>query len=190
MKQKQSGEKKKKQAKFPNKLLVLGMTSFVIGAALLIWTLGVLPNLWALWPLFLIIAGLVFFYLTFSKKLDSRYLAPAIFFVLIGIFFILKNTIIGFIPLARIWPVFMTIAGLSLIPYCVKTSGYARIAVLIPALSFIFLSILFLPFSLEVVGTGFREFVASWWPMLFVFLGIALIVIYVYKSVRKKSKNP
>lgn len=44
------------------------------------------------------------------------------------------------------------------------------------------LGIMLLLFSTGVFGIPFRYFVAQWWPVFLVFLGLSLIMIYVYKQ--------
>lgn len=102
----------------------------------------------------------------------------------------LLNGWFSFIDLHRVWPLFLTVAGVTLIPYGFRKRRINRPVIIIPAVSFILLSLIFLPFSMGLVKMGFREFVYRWWPLLFVFLGILLLASYFGRNLKEKWENP
>ena len=175
-----------KQPRFPNKLLVLGTCCVLLGGVLLFWTFGNLPSLGALWPLPFLAAGLVFLYLVFLRGKKERYILPGMILTLGGLFFLLWNTVLFGAHIEKVWPAFMLIAGVSLIPYAFKKPEAARTALIIPAVFIILLSLLFLPFSLERTRLEFRDFVLLWWPVLIIFMGVCLIVSFLSLKTPKK----
>jgi hypothetical protein len=181
----------KKEPKFPNKTLIIGACCLLVGGVALLYTLGFLPSPGNLWPVPLILAGMAILYSVFIKGKKDIYILPGMVLTLGGIFILLLSTVISETSLVKIWPGFMLITGLCLIPYALRKKVRYRIAVLISAASIIALSCVFLPFSLGIATVNFTEFVLTWWPILPLILGIFLVVYYTYsKHKRKKVPAP
>ncbi len=159
-------------------LLIFGAMVLVAGGVLLLWTLGFLTLLDRLWPLPVMLAGMVLLYLAYMRRRSGRYIIPGMIMSLGGLFFLLLLTILEGRGLERYWPAFMMITGLSLIPYGYRKKGAARTAIIIPALFITVLSLVFLLFSLGTTGITFRQFVRQWWPLVLIALGLALIVSF------------
>jgi hypothetical protein len=169
---------KRTRAFSPHAFLLFGAGVFVAGAILLLWTLGVLTPLDRLWPLPVLVAGMIFLYLAYVRGRSDRYIIPGMIMTLGGLFFLLLLTVLEEKSLARYWPAFVLITGLSLIPYGYRRRAASRTAIIIPALFISALSLVFFPFSLGKTGITFREFVVAWWPLVLIVLGLALIVSY------------
>jgi hypothetical protein len=97
---------------------------------------------------------------------------------LAGIVLLLMNTVLPPQSLVRIWPLFMFVTGISLVPYGLRKHGSARTAVVVPGLFISLLALLFLPFSLHHIEGGFAAFVRQWWPMILVIIGAVLVVSF------------
>ena len=185
----------KKSPKFPNKYLVLGVFVLIIGSFFLLWTLGFLPKFVGLWPLPIILFGLFLLYIVFFQHRRDIYIIFGMVLTLGGILLLLVNTILSEKSLIKIWPGFMLITGISLLPYGIrrKKNRY-QIAIVIPSVTIIILSCLFFLFSLDITGLSFQEFVSIWWPALIMILGFSLILLYLFskKSLKNKkdSTNP
>ncbi|MBN1410786.1 MAG: hypothetical protein JW969_08065 [Spirochaetales bacterium] len=177
----------KKEPKFPNKILVIGVIFVLAGGSAMLWTLGLLPSLGDLWPLPLILLGMYILYSVFLRGKKDFYILPGMVLTLGGILFLLLNTVITEKNLSKIWPAFMLVTGLCLIPYALRKKARYRIAVLIPAISIIILSCIFLPFSLGIAPFSFTEFVLTWWPVLILVVGGFLIVYYSYSKQRRRK---
>lgn len=176
-------QKKTRSIQFPLKMLIAGISLIIIGGLLLLWNLGYLPFLGLLWPLPFMIVGIFLLYQVFGKKKGDWYIFPGMIFLLGGLFFLLLNTIIQRSSLIMIWPVFMTITGLSLIPYALKRRRRHRIDLLISSIFIVLLSLMFLPFSLKRTSITFFQFVLKWWPLLLIIAGLSLIISLI---IRKK----
>jgi len=175
--------------RFPNKLLIFGVFFLVIGLVLLLRTLGYIPQLYALWPLIFFLCGILLLYVAFVlRRGRESYVFVGMFLSLGGLFLFLMMTVMTAVGLERIWPIFMTIVGLSLGAYGLVKRGYARLSMTIPAVTIIALSLVFLPFSLGLVQQSFRSFVGEWWPALFVLLGLVLIFVYAYRRRRSRRR--
>ena len=150
----------------------------LLGGVLMLWNLGYLPQLARLWPVPVILVGLVFLYMAWAAAQVRPVDHPRD-----G-----AHTRRGRFPVdqhgaehaesARDMPVFMLVTGISLIPYGFRKKGSARIAIIIPALFISCLAVLFFPFSLHHETGTFASFVGQWWPMILVIFGIALIVSF------------
>ena len=160
------------------KKLVFGTVFSLLGILLLLRTTGNLPTYSSLWPVFLIILGLLLLYFAMVRGASERYILLGMVCTLIGIYFLLSKTILSEKDLKKFWPVFMTIVGVSLIPYGYKKRGNPRIALLVPSWAIIVLSFVFLFFSLGLTDTPFRSFINRWWPVVFIIVGVVLLLSY------------
>jgi hypothetical protein len=164
------------RARFPNKFLIAGVAFLLAGTVLLLWTAGYLGRLVNLWPIVLIIVGIALLYLVFQREGPEAYVFLGTLATLLGVMVLLLNTVMSKVTLERIWPVFMTITGVSLLAYGSKKRGYYRMSLTIPAVAIIVLSVIFLPFSLDIIQRDFVEFVGTWWPALLIIVGVILVV--------------
>ncbi len=167
-------------------MLIAGISLIIIGGILLLWNLGYLPFLGLLWPLPFMVAGIFLLYQVFVKKKGDWHIFPGMLFTLGGLFFLLLNTVIKRNNLVMIWPVFMAITGLSLIPYALRRRRRHRIDLLISSIFIVLLSLMFLPFSLKRTGIAFFQFVLNWWPLLLIIAGFSLIISLIIR--RKPTK--
>jgi len=177
--------------RFPNKFVVLGVSFVLTGAVLLLWTGGFLEGVSALWPLIPLLGGLVVFYYGIFRQGPDYYVFVGTSLVLGSLLLLLTTTVLP-ITLARIWPLFMTIIGVALLAYGLRKRTMARLSFTIPGGAMILLSALFLPFSLDLVSTGFTSFVEIWWPSVFVLVGATLLVTHLLRRHRRSddADNP
>lgn len=174
----------KRARRFPNMLLVIGVLLLLLGGLLLLWTFGTLRDLGALWPVIFIVLGLLVLYEVLFRGAAEAYAFPGMLMGLGGLYFLVGTSFMPWHSLIRIWPVFMAIAGLSIVPYALLKHGYARVVLLVPAIAIIVLALIFLLFSLEVVSVRFIRFASEWWPLLVVFLGAVFLVAHFVRARR------
>ncbi len=179
--------KKRPAPRYPNKLLVAGVGVLLAGGVILLWNLGYLPQPGRLWPVPVILAGLVFLYLAWPRGHSDRWIIPGMVLTLGGMVFLITNTVLSEQSLVRIWPLFMLVTGISLVPYGFRRRGSARTAIVVPVIFISLLALLFLAFSLRRTEGAFSAFVQQWWPLILMFLGIALIVSF-FATRRPSSK--
>jgi hypothetical protein len=179
--------KKPPDPRYPNMLLVTGVVVVLAGGLLMLWNLGYLPRAGVLWPVPVILMGLVFLYLAWPRQRSDRWIIPGMVLTLGGVVFLLMNTVLQGQNLARIWPAFMLVTGISFVPYGFRKQGSARTVIVVPGLFLSLLALLFLPFSLHYTQGGFSSFVRQWWPLILVILGAALIVSFF--STRRPTKK-
>jgi hypothetical protein len=173
--------------RYPNKYLVVGFAAFLTGGILLLWNLGYLPGLALLWPLGPLLIGMFVLYRAYLRGGRDRFLLPWMFLTLYGLQFLLLNTVFQALSLARVWPSFMFVAGISLMPFAMRRKGNARVGLLVPALFLCLLAILFFPFSLGRVGFSLVQFVGRWWPAILILAGLSLMTGF---FVKKRTSKP
>ena len=174
--------------RYPNKFLVLGVAGVVAGGILLLWNFGYLPQPGYLWPIAVLIIGLIFLYMAWPRKHSDNWIIPGMVLTLGGLVLLLTNTVLQQQSLQRIWPLFMLITGISLVPFALRKKASARAAIIVPAIFISLLALFFLVFSLHrEEGGGLVVFVRQWWPMILVVLGITLIISFF--STRRPSNK-
>jgi len=167
------------EERFPHKNLIVGILLLLLGGVLLLWRLGLLPSMGALWPLPLLVAGLSLLYLNLKGR-SQRYILPGMLLTLGALYFLLRNTVIPSMSLSRTWPVFMLIIGLSFLPYGFRGKK-ARVSIIVPAVAIMGLAVIFLPFSLGLVRESFTDFALTWWPTLLLLTGAVLVLSFFVK---------
>ena len=156
---------------------VSGVVLTALGVVLLVWMNNFLNGLVRWSPLIITALGMIFLYKAWFRKARPSALFVGLLLFLSGTFTALLST--GILPdeltLEKLWPVFMGIVGVSLIPYGTRYRRTIRVTLVIPGIILILLMGLFLLFSLKVVQQTFAEFFISWWPAVLVAMGISLI---------------
>ncbi len=170
------------------KFLIGGIFFVLFGAWLLLWTTGYLSVISIVLPVVLCCFGGFLLYMVFGKEAHDIYLIPAVVSILLGIFLLAKKIIVPSGELARVWPLFMTAAGLAMALFAFRHHGSSRIKLLVPSASLILLSFIFLPFSLGLSRISFRKFVITWWPVLILLIGVLSIVLHFRNSRKNKGE--
>ncbi|MDX9801669.1 MAG: hypothetical protein RBT69_10075 [Spirochaetia bacterium] len=178
---------KKKQA--PEKLLAGGTVFILIGLFLLLMTTGVFTGRELIWPFFIILPGFYFIFRAFSGKGREANILPGMFLTLSGIYMLLAGTILKTHELKKIWPIFMLISGISLIPYGFKKKKIYRTKIFVPSIAIILLSLFFLPFSLKLMTIKFLTVTIVWWPVLFIIMGLVLVSVFISKQYGNKNEK-
>lgn len=157
--------------------LVGGLILTVAGLLLLVFPEHLLTTFAVWWPSALFVVGVLFLFQALFRGGSPGALFNGLLLTLTGVFILVLNT--NLLPpgltLKELWPVFMGIVGVSLIPYGARYRRTIRVTLVIPGLFLLFLMIVFLLFSLSVVQGSLTDFVGRWWPLILVFMGVSLI---------------
>jgi len=171
-----------------NRNILLGIVFVAIGIALLSYTAFDLPLIHSVWPPVLIFVGGFFIWRVFFLGENEILLFFGMICAQAG-FLGLFESWFSFIDIYRIWPIFLFMAGLTLLPHGFRKRRNNRVIFIIPGFTFIFLAGIFLPFSLGLAQMSFMEFVNLWWPLLFVFLGILLLANHIGRNIKQKKES-
>lgn len=157
--------------------VVSGIVLTAVGVLLLFWTQNIANGLARWWPAAVTVIGAWFLYRACFRKGPPSSLFMGLLLFLAGAFILAVNGLSPDPVLAMkdLWPVFMGIVGISLIPYGARYRRTIRVTLVVPGIILILLAGVFLLFSLSIVKQSFSEFVISWWPLVLVFMGIILI---------------
>lgn len=158
--------------------LITGVVLTVLGVVLLFWTNNFVNGLFRWSPALFTVVGALLLYQAWFRKARPSALFLGLLLFLSGTFILLLST--GFLPdelnLEKLWPVFMGIVGVSLIPYGARYRRTIRVTLVIPGIILLLLMAFFLLFSLKIVHQTFAEFFITWWPLVLVAMGLTLIV--------------
>ena len=171
-----------------NTLLAVGISCIILGALMLVFrfasaSLSFVSGL----NVFAVIVGGVLLYLCATKIHRAWTIFLGSFLILNGFFiFIIKLRVLPF-GMGQLWPLFVIFSSFSLL-----LSGFYKfkriVAVyFVPSLVLIFLGVFFLQFSLHIIKVPIRIFAAMWWPLLFIFIGIGLLITFFYIQHTKKA---
>jgi hypothetical protein len=137
---------------------------------------GFIDTLLKWWPAAFMVFGAILLYKVWFRKARPSTLFLGLLMFLTGLFILILNNLgAENLTLKELWPIFMGIVGVSLIPYGARYRRTVRVSLVIPGTILIVLMGVFLLFSLSVVKTSFTEFVISWWPLVLVFMGVTLV---------------
>mgnify|MGYP006275159409 FL=1 len=158
-----------------NRRVLVSLSLIVGGGALLFLTTGTITVGGLLIPLVLIVAGGILLWRAFLPEGGEGNVFAGTFLLLSGGFWLLWEAALPAVELRAIWPVFMTTGGMALIAYGFKRGSELRMPLIVPGVVIVALSVLFLLFSLDVIDASLAEVAVSWWPILLVVLGFAMI---------------
>jgi hypothetical protein len=106
----------------------------------------------------------------------STYIFFSSYFILFGLFFLLRSLDIVPVSFREAWPVLSIFAGLSFIPAGWYRYHSFHMNWVICCLCFTCLGVLLLCFSLHIIDMSFKAFILQWWPLLLLFLGLVLVL--------------
>jgi hypothetical protein len=172
--------------RFPNKLVVIGVSFLLGGAILLLWTAGFLDRFVSLWPVLPTVGGLVLLYFRVFREGRDSYIFFGTSLILTGVLLLLASTAVP-VELSAIWPLFLLAIGVSLLLYGYRKIGTIRVTFIMPGIAMVLLSLLFLPFSTGLVAAEFSDVVRVWWPVLLMLAGGALILAHLSSRGRRET---
>jgi hypothetical protein len=126
----------------------------------------------------LIIAGGWFLHEGFLRGRRDAYVFIGMFALLLGVFLLLATTVLSPVAMSSIWPVFMTITGLSLFAYGARRPWGSRMSFTVPGVAIAAISVVFLLFSLDIIDQSFSHLVAVYWPALLILAGAVLLLVH------------
>jgi uncharacterized membrane protein HdeD (DUF308 family) len=164
---------KQRNSKF---FLLIGITLILLGTVLLLWTTGLISVSRFIVPLVVLLLGVLLLHRGLLERSADAWIFPGIFSILGGLLFIL----IGFFPdaikLERIWPLFFTFVGISLVVYSYQKDPAARSGLFMSGFVISLISLFPLPFSLGLIQESFIDVFIRFWPVAVIFLGVVFLL--------------
>jgi hypothetical protein len=180
MEGKNTGLSEKKQ----HFLLILGLVLLVGGASLILVTTGAVPLKPAIGWTIPVILGLLINFSAYWKKRSSTWLFIGFLLIISGAFFLTLKAAAPHLGLARLWPFAMIFVGLSIFPSGYYKSRRIKASFAIPSACFVVLGAFFLLFSLGLVSSSLRAFMARLWPFFFIVAGAIILGLYIGNRIR------
>lgn len=118
-----------------------------------------------IWPVFLLIPGLLFFYIFFKDRKNIGLLMPATILTLFGMLFVYCE-LFGWDALRTFWPIFIMAPGLAF--FLMYYLGNKEKGFLISGSILVFISLAFL---------GLTDSSTYFWPVLLIGIGVYLLLL-------------
>ena len=170
-------------------LLAAGFLLVVTGMFLMVMMSEHATRVFAARPVILFTLGLIFILTSVIFTNSGVFLYSGLFFAFSGIVFLLEDTHIVPYTMVELWPAIVICAGAALFPAGLYKLKRVRTIYLFPSILLILFGIIFLMFSIDVIKVSFYSFIARFWPVVIIFFGLALIVIFVIQQLNS-SKFP
>jgi hypothetical protein len=134
--------------------------------------------------------GLVFLYFAFINKISMLKFFLGLFFSFTGIFLLIVHAHFLSASIKKLWPLIVLFAGFSLIFSAILSKKRITVSLLIPSLFLIFLSVLFLIFSLDIVTKSLISVAINFLPWLLILSGFVLFGSFFYIQSGKQHISP
>ena len=126
--------------------------------------------------------GAFLLYISFSLIKKGIWVFLGIASFLGGVHLLLLDAHIMPFTFIETWPLTIIICGLALIPSGLYNLKRIRTIYLFPAILMILMGAFFLMFSMHIFKSSFMHFIFMWWPLILIFGGIWLIILFVVQQ--------
>lgn len=157
-------------------LFISALAAVLMGVGLLLRTTRPLEGGIGAWPVLVMAAGGGLLYLALVRNASIYILFGGMLFALEGAFF--QAMLLASWPLSQSWPLVMAVAGAAGVATGFVRKQGRKAPYLVPSLGFLGLGLFFALFSFKWIRADFSDFIAAWWPTVFIVGGICLFVAY------------
>ncbi|WP_288603953.1 DUF5668 domain-containing protein [uncultured Treponema sp.] len=170
-----------------NIILAVGFVLLLAGIALSLKKIFEGSNISIIRPVVLLAFGEICFFIAIAFTKSSLCVSLGLTAVVSAVLAFLMDIGVISLSIKQMWPFSLLVFGIMLIPADFIRYGRLRTVFLFPAFMFIGLGTIFLLFSMGVVPFSFRRFISQCWPLILVFLGIGLILIFIVQKRHNKD---
>ncbi|HAM78589.1 MAG: hypothetical protein IKN90_07315 [Treponema sp.] len=173
------------QVKMPLKYhigLVIGIGILLCGVFLLAFKFSSGEDSFGWKSIFLTASGAFLLYISITLIKKAIWVFLGIAFFLFGVQLLLLDAKILPFTFIETWPLTIIICGLAMIPSGLYNLKRIRTIYLFPAILMILMGTFFLLFSMHIFKSSFRHFIFMWWPIILIFGGIWLIILFVVQQ--------
>ncbi|GMO43015.1 MAG: hypothetical protein Ta2B_23420 [Termitinemataceae bacterium] len=180
-----------KNKKNNRSVLIIGLFLLLSGALFLTHNFSQTINTPLLGSSLVTIIGGIFLVITLKQKKGSHHLFMGTVVFLYGIYFciVFSNAFFQTFTFPKTWPLLSLVAGIALITAGLRQFRKPKFVYLIPAISFVVLSVILLLFSTGLVALSLKKIILRWMPLLMIFAGVLMILISMYNNSRKNEKR-
>lgn len=171
----------------PIKLLFSGIILFIAGLAFILHKIYGAAFLNIALPLICFLSGVFMLILSISSRGKTWNFITGVFLCLTCALLICYEIIFPGVEFRAIWPVFMFLFGLIVFIYSIRGKQGRNVKIMVPSMAICILALIFLPFSLKLITMSLFRFVEYWWPVIFCILGLILLSVYFWKSMKRKK---
>lgn len=172
-------------------ILAIGLLFISIGIIIqLVLSKEVKLNITIVCDLIIAFLGFVFLYFAFIKKLSMLKFFLGLFLSLTGIFLVIVHSHFLNASIKKLWPLIVFFAGISLIFSAIFSKKRLTASLLVPSLFLIFLGVLFLIFSLDIVTKSLISVAINLLPWLLILSGFVLFGSFFYIQSGKQHISP
>jgi len=139
-------------------------------------------------PVLIILGGIYALYLSINHRANARYFLTGVFLFLLGVFFIFSNIILPDVGFMSMWPAFMLLFGIVLFIYSMCKRP-RQINILVPSVAIMIMAVVFIPFSFKIITVSLFKFVATWWPIIFILVGVMLLAVYFVSCFKRTNSR-
>jgi hypothetical protein len=158
-------------------VFVIGLLLMIVGSAFLFGSSAEISQRGVLVSFVFVLLGIAGAFLAIFLNKRAVYLFFAAFFLQAGIFLFLSALHIIPFGFSKAWPLLSVFSGIALIPTAWHRYGMFRLNYFVPSIAFIGLGAALMIFSLGLVSFSLVQFVGTWWPLLVVLAGLALMLV-------------
>ena len=166
-------------SKTQNLVLAIGLVLVIVGILMLVVLspkVSIHKSFFG--PVFMLVLGGLIVYFTFVNTQKHWMLFCGVFICLCAVLFLILESQISPWVFEDLWPVIVIIGGISLFASGLYRAKRMQLSFFVPSVVLLVLGILFLLFSMNVITVSFFAAVSRWWPLMFVFAGIMLVVLF------------
>ena len=161
-----------------NAILAFGLVFILAGFFLLVNFSRTFFETFPIVSVMAIVAGIVVLYCSLTLLKGAFVFFVGFYALCVGAFALFTSSSLCPFSFAQSWPISAILCAVSLLVTSLAKYRRIKSSYAYPSVAIGFLGGAFLLFSADVVKLSFTAFMARWWPIFLVVLGIVLVVLY------------
>lgn len=164
-------------------VFIPGLILIVLGGWFLAQNLGApLPDIWTLWPAFIVFGGVNSLIEFFARgRTDTERIFNGVLGILIGGFFFMFT--LGYwqwAAMGQLWPILILILSISFFAQWLTQPSRTRR--LIPAIVTLVVGVFFLPSTMEWLPPNVSKAILQFWPALLIVAGVIVLAVNLFRK--------
>ncbi len=165
-----------------NVLLAIGLCLVIVGISFMTGKSSRASNGFVLYPVLIMAGGVILGFWGIAFAGSTVFIFLGLDLLLSGLLCLLSASgVLGF-SLKRIWPLLLSVAGVSYFCSGIYKVKEIRSYVLFPSIALVLLGLALLPFSMKLTKGNLVAFVSRWWPLMVLLSGVMLVLIFLIQQ--------